>query len=347
MFSFFTRKPKSYLGIDIGASQIKIVELEKKEARFELRTYGIFPFVDYLRNLSQQTPFDPLKMPAENLAEAIRRTIKEAGVQSREASFSIPVYHTFCTLLDLPMMPENEIAAAIPFEARKYVPVPVSEVLLDWRIVSLPGKQTGIQVLLVAVPKEIISRYSQIIQLTGLTSRTIEAETFSLARVLIGNDKSAIVLIDSGARSTNISIIDGGYIRIVNNLDIGGMKFSRAISQRMNLDLIKAEEGKKAEFLTPELMDTIKLVTDSIISEVKRVIGAYQEKYGRKIEKCIVVGGGLQVSGLIDYFAQKMGLGTCLANPFARVVYPALLEPALRQRGPSLSVAVGLASREN
>lgn len=347
MFSFFRRKPKTFLGIDIGASQIKVVELEKKEERFELKSYGLLPLFDYSQGLNHSGLVDPLKMPVENLAKAIKRTIEEAGVISRKACFSIPVYHSFATLVDLPIMPEKEIAAAIPFEARKYVPVPISEVFLDWSMVSLPSKQSGIQVLLIAVTKEMVNQYHRVIQLAGLTTQAIEAESFSLIRALVGNDKSAIVLIDSGARSTNISIIDGGYLRLINNLDIGGIKLNRAVFSRTGLDLVGLEKERVDQLLTSEIKGTVGSAVDGIINEAKRIIGNYQTKYGRQVEKCIVAGSALQAPEFIDYFIQKMGLATSIGNPFARIVYPSVLEPALKLRGSSLAVAVGLASREN
>jgi type IV pilus assembly protein PilM len=350
----FKKKPRSHLGIDIGASAVKLVELEKEEGRNKLKNYGIFPLREYLQPTGRQAHSESSKIPNEEIAKIIKKTIKEAKITSRETYLSVPVYSSFSTLVDFPAMSEKEIATAIPFEARKYVPVPISEVVLDWSIVSPPNKQAGRQVLLIAVPKEIISDYNQIVRLAGLNLRGIEEETFSLSRALIGNDKSTVILVDVGARSVNVSIVDGGYIRITHNLEMGGIKLTKAISQQMGLSLEKAEELKKslsANQLTNEqnsqLKGVIHSVLDIVIFEIKKIIDSYQSKYNRKVEKCILVGGGVQVIGFVDYFISKLGLEVSLGNPFARVIYPSLLESTLKELGPCLAVAVGLAMRDS
>jgi len=116
----FKKKPKSYLGIDIGASAIKLVELEKEEQRYKLKNYGIFSLKDYLKESWYQIPSVSRKLTNEELAGIIKKTIKEAKIISNQAYFSLPVYSSFSTLIDFPNLSEKEIEAAIPFEAKKY-----------------------------------------------------------------------------------------------------------------------------------------------------------------------------------------------------------------------------------
>ena len=339
----FKEKPKSYLGVDIGASAVKLVELEKEEGRYKLKNYGIFSLKEYLKQE---------KLTSQEIAEIIKKTIKEAKITSRQAYLSLPVYLSFSTLIDFPAMSEKEIKAAIPFEAKKYVPVPISEVVLDWSIVESPPQQKELQVLLIAVPKEIINNYQKAIQLAGLNLSALEEETFSLSRALIGNDKSSIILIDAGARSISISIVDNGYIRVISNLEMGGMKLNKTISQQMGFSLEQAEKLKK-DFsdsqLTNEqnsqLKGIIHSVLDMVIFEIKKIIDSYQNKYKRKLEKCILVGDGIRLPGFVEYFVNKLGLEVSLGDPFSRVIYPPLLKPVIKELGPSLTVAVGLAMR--
>jgi len=349
----FKAKPKSYLGIDIGASAIKLVELEKEEGRHKLKNYAIFSLKEYLKDAWYQTPSESQKLPNEELAEIVKETIKEAKVISQAAYFSLPVYSSFSTLIDFPTMSEKEIETAIPFEAKKYVPVPITEVILDWSIIDSLGQQKGLQVLLMAVPKKIINRYGEVIQLAGLNISALESEIFSLSRALVGNDKSTVILIDVGARSVSLSIVDDGYIRVIGNLEMGGLKLTKTISQQMNISLGEAEKLKKslsanqaAGQQSAQLKEIIHSVLNAVIFEIKKIIDSYQSKYNRKVEKCILVGGGVQVLGFVDYFINKLGLEVSLGEPFARVIYPPLLEPAIKELGPSLAVAVGLAMRE-
>jgi type IV pilus assembly protein PilM len=349
----FKKKPKSCLGIDIGASAVKLVELEREEGRHKLINYAIFSLEKYLKNKDKQIDSGALKLSNEEMAEIIKRTIEKAKIKSRDVYLSAPVYSSFYTLIDFPNMTEKEIEAAIPFEARKYVPVPISEVILDWSIVNSPNSQNIQQALLIAVPKKIINDYKQIVRLAGLNLKGIEGETFSLTRALIGNDKSVIILIDNGARSINISIIDGGYIRVTHNLEIGGRKITKAIAQQMNFSLEKAEELKRnlsnsqsVDQVDSQLKGVIQSSLGVIIIEIKKIIDSYQNKYNRKIEKCILVGGGVNLFGFMDYLVNKLSLDVSKGNPFARVLYPDALKPDLKDLGLSLAVAVGLAMRE-
>lgn len=348
----FKKKPKGCLGIDVGASLIKIVELELEDKRYKLVNYAIFPLEKYLLRGNSADDLGSLKIPTEEMAEILQRCVKEAKFKARQVCISIPVRLSFSTLIDLPDMPDREVAAAIPFEARKYIPVPTSEVVLDWSVVNPLTKKPGRQVLLIAVPKEIVRDYGEMVQLAGLKLKAIEGETFSLSRVLVGNDKSSIVLIDAGARSVNISIIDGGHIRIIHNLEMGGLKVTHAIAKQMNLNPDEAEKIKK-ELSTGQVsasqVSQIKGVVSSSVGiiavEIKKIIESYQEKYNRKIEKCIVVGGCVRLFGLTDYLTSKLSLDVSLGDPFARIIYPPLLKPVIQDLGPALTVAVGLAMR--
>ncbi|MAF20839.1 MAG: hypothetical protein CMI55_04125 [Parcubacteria group bacterium] len=351
--SLFKKKSNSLLGIDIGASAIKLVQLEKENGRHKLKNYGIFPLAEYLKSRNYQAYLELLKVPAKEVAGIVKKVIKEAKIKSREACVSIPVYSSFFTLIDLPNMSEKEVAATVPFEARKYVPVPISEVILDWSIVGKSDKGSSQQILIIAVPKEIINRYKQIIKLAGLNLWRMEAETFSLARALVGNDKSAITLVDAGARSVNISIVDGGFIKATHNLETGGLKIIKMISQRMKLYPQESEKLKHtllttglAEIENTEIKDMLYSILNTIITEIKKITDSYQNKRNRKIERYILVGGVSQTLGLVDYFTDKLGVEVSLGDPFARVAYPSLLKSVVKELGPCLAAAVGLGMGE-
>lgn len=349
----FKKKPKTCLGIDIGTSLVKVVELEISEGRYQLKNYATYSLMEHLKKAGYQIGSESAKISNEDMADVIIKTLKEAKIESREACLSVPVYSSFSTLIDFPAMSAKEIAAAVPLEARKYVPVPVSEVVLDWSIIESPGQQESQQVLLVAVPKEVIINYNQIVRLVGLRIKAIEEETFSLSRSLVGNDKSAILLIDAGARSINVSIVDGGYIRGTHNLEMGGLKISKSIAQEMSLGLEEAERLKKevstnqsADEKKSQIKGSINSSLGVIALEIKKILDSYQTKYTRRIEKCVLAGGSVQLFGFADYLTNKLGLEVSVGQPFARVSYPSLLQPAIKELGPALAVAIGLAMRE-
>lgn len=351
-FNFFKKKPKDFLGIDIGASAVKMVQVEKEGERHKLKNYAVYSLSEYLEKNNYRVSGELSRIPSGEMARIIRQTMEEAGIESKKAYLSIPVYSSFSTLIDFPEIPEKEIASAVSFEARKYIPVPISDVVLDWSKVSLLGRTSGHQVLIIAVPKKVITYYDQVIRSAGLIPEAIEEETFGLSRALVGNDKSAIMLVDAGARSINVSIVDGGDVRITHNLELGGLKVTRAIAEQMNYDLGKAEEIKKSVAGIKEGNEhafQVKGISQSIlkivVAEIKKVIDSYQNKYNRKVEKCILVGSGVHLIGFIDYLTENLGVDVSLGDPFARIDYPPILKPALKEIGPSLAVAVGLATQ--
>ncbi len=349
----FKKKINTHLGIDISASAIKIVEIKKEEERNELINYAIFSLEKYLKTKKKESDAEDLKISNEEIAEMIKKTIIKAKIKSKDTYFSVPVYSSFYTLIDFSDMTEKEIKTAIPFEAKKYIPIPITEVILDWSIVSSSSSGGKKQVLLIAVPKKIINDYNEIAKLAGLNLKGIEGETFSLSRSLIGNDKSVIILIDSGARSINVSIIDDGFIRVTHNLEMGGNKITKSIVQHMNIDSEKAEYLKKrladkdkSFELNPQLEEIVQFSLGAIIIEIKKIIDSYQNKYSRKIEKGILAGGGIHLSGFVDDLSNRLSLDSSIGNPFARVSYPDSLGPVLKKISSSLAVAVGLAMRE-
>ena len=370
------KNPKSYLGIDISASSIKLVELEKKEERYRLKNYAVFSLKEYIKKSKSKEGFKATSLSNKEIAEIIKKTISHAKIESRNVCLSVPVYSSFSTVIDFPDMSEREINSSISFEAGKYIPVPVSEVVLDWSIISSQGnnesgkikkntldssgtkkivkkEETKKQVLLIAVPKEIVNNYQKIINLVGLNLKGIEEETFSLSRSLIGNDKTPTLLIDAGFRSISVNIVDNGYIKVSHNLEMGGVKVDEAIAEQMNVSMKEAEE-MKIKLSNNELMDArsaktrevINIVLRSIIIEIKKIIDTYQAKYNKKVEKCVLTGGGFKLLGFVDLLNDRLSLDVSLGDPFARVIYLPLLSPALKELGPSLSVAVGLAMRE-
>lgn len=331
LFSFFKKvggvfkkKPKTRLGIDLGSSAIKLVEISSLPAGgLKLETYGLAHLAnEYTENLSNK-----------EIAQVIRELASQAQVKTNIAYFSLPVFATFSTLIDFPIMPEEEMAAAIPYEARKYIPVPLEEVALDWAVIQQPttnspakiskgnlggqDQQPTVQVILVAILKEVIEKYTKISQMANLEIKVLEAESFSLARSLIGQVQGSIILIDIGARFTDITLARDGSVRVIHNA-------KKVIDQK-----------------------TGQLNKESLVQEIERVINLYRAKYNHLENiKCILTGRSALASNLVDYLKEKFNYDVLIGNPFSQIAYPRILEPILKEISPSLSVAVGLAMRE-
>lgn len=361
MFNIFQRKPKSCIGIDIGTSSIKVVQLRRSEDRYKLETYGELQAYGYLERLNDPFQTKSLQLLESQVIKMVSRVLKEAGATTKKAVMSIPVFSSFISVLDLPPMSEKELSSAITFEAKRYVPISLSEVKIDWEVIDRKevgpseSKKKGLfnfRVLIIAVPKEVIAKYLRIAQALGLNLLSLELENFSYTRSLVGNDLSTTCVLDFGARSTSFTINDRGSIQISHSLDIAGTELTRALSHSMGIDFRRAEMYKREGLnhmglgAGREIKEVILTFIDKIIFEIERVIDSYQKKTGRKVAKLILSGGSSNLVGLEDYLENKLKIDVMIGNPWARVAYPLILESILKEIAPKFTVAVGLAMRE-
>ena len=349
---------KSFLGVDIGSSSIKVVQLRKERERAILETYGELSLARYSGNEVGR----PARVIDTKLAEALGDLMKEAQVKTKDAIVGIPLHESFLTTMDLPVLPESELKEAVSYEARKYIPVPISEVVLDWWVLpslseefkemSLGTAKKKFQtVILAAVPKEAIAKYKNIFEKLGMNIRAFEIEIFAMARAVLRQDFGTALLLDMGASSTKMAIVDGGVIRLTHSIDRGSAELTLALSQSLSLDfdraeLLKRETGILHRPETEGAASVMEPLVEFMASEAERLVMNWQRKGGKSISKIIVSGGGGLLRGVEDLLIKKHGVEVSAANPFSKVVYPAILEAALKEIGPTFSNAVGLALRE-
>jgi len=341
-------KPKSYLGIDIGTLSIKIVEISNENGRPKLENYAILTDYDLaLKNLAQDGAEITPKAFGGEASLMLRRLLKEGKIGAREVNMSVPIFSSFLTVMELPQMPESEMINAIQFEAKKYIPVFLDSVAIDWSLIgtSSDGK---ILILLVAIPKDLINEYATIARETGLKLLTIELETISAAHALIGNDPVPAVLMDMGSRDTTISVVDGGHLRISHSIETSGEDLTRALANGLNISWRRAEELKKENGL--KIMDSNSQITsvltpllDIIIKATQDIIDIYFSKTKKKIEKLIIYGGASKMPGFAEYLHNRLKMDVVIGNPFSKIVYPEKLKPAIEEIGHEFTVAIGLA----
>ena len=354
IFPSLKATPKSYLGIDIGTSAIKIIELSKKGERIKLENFG-----ELKSQALYQKPFrtfekSTLLLLTDEIALAIKGILKEAKIQSRLATFSIPDYSSFFTNFELPSMTEEELPEAVNFESRRHIPLPVSEVILDWSIIggkpSLDRKGEKIKILLVAVPKEIIYQYQEIAKKSGLELLALEAEVFGLIRSLVDKEKGVVSLIDIGAQSTTISIVEKGILKVSHSIDTAGNELTRIIARAKSIDFWKAEELKGKYGLLqgqPEDISAILFpLVDSILKEINYIVQDFFQTENKEISQFILAGGAAYLPGLAGYFSQKLQKEVIIGDPFLKIFTPPILAETLKQIGPSFTIAVGMALRE-
>ncbi len=354
----FQAQVKSCLGIDIGTSSIKVVQLKRSEGHYKLETYGELQAYGYLERLNDPFQTRSLKMLESQVIAMVRKILKEAETNTKQAVISIPVFSSFVVIIDMPPMSEKELPRALSFEVRRYIPIPLSEVRLDWKIIdkqSANSEKKGLfkfRILVVVVPKEVIAKYLRIADALGLKLLALELESFSYVRSLMGDDPSTSCILDFGARSTSFVVVDNGFIQMSHSLDVAGTELTRALSQGMGVGIERAESYKRERGLDHheieagrEIKDILLTLIDKIILEVERMMSSYEAKTKRKVTKLILSGGSGRLLGLDDYLKNKLKIDVVVGDPWAKVVCPSVLGATLKDIAPRFTVAVGLAMR--
>jgi len=356
--------PKKFLGIDIGTSAIKLVELSGRGEKRKLENYGeikadaIFgkPFLTFKKNA--------LLFSDQAIAQAIKALKEEAKIKTRDSIFSIPDFSSFFTNFELPPMTKEELPEAVVYEARQHVPLPLGEVTLDWEVIE--GKvsdreKTRLKILLVAVPNEVINQYQEIARLCDLQLLALEAEVFSLLRSLIpADEKNTVSIIDIGARTTTCSIIDKRILKASYSFDLSGDDLTERMAIGFSVDYQTAQNLKEkyglADIPLPStdigvsssvknIKEILLLLIDIILKEVEKISHNFYQTEGKEVQKFIIAGGSATMPELREYFANSLEKETEIANPFSNIFYPPILEQTLKQIGPSYAIAVGAALR--
>ncbi|MES3031757.1 MAG: type IV pilus assembly protein PilM [Patescibacteria group bacterium] len=366
--NFGSGKEDSAVGIDIGSSSIKVVEIKRKGGKAILETYGAIALGPY-DNLDAGRVTN---LSVEKLAEALKEVLKQSGVTLKEGALSIPIQSSLIFTIELPLqMGEKEMAAIVPTEARKYIPVPITEVSLDY--FKLPQKESSFEemnvipnadgspvpqkavektnVLVVATQNDAISKYRSIVSQCSFEASFFEIEIFSSIRSNFEHELSPVLLIDFGASRTKLSIVEFGMVKNYHTIERGGADISQSISQSLSIPFPEAEKMKKefGLFGNPaekSLSDIIKIHTDYILTETNSALLEYEKRYNRTISKVIFTGGGSLLKGLTEVASNNFKVEIEMGLPFSKVNAPAFLGKVLETMGSEFAVAIGLALRK-
>ncbi|MFA6386420.1 MAG: type IV pilus assembly protein PilM [Candidatus Paceibacterota bacterium] len=357
------KSTQSILGIDIGSSAIKIVQLKKKNGKAILETYGAISLGPY-GNTEIGTVTN---LQADDIVRALLDVIKESNVTIKSGVIAIPSSASLIFTISLPAnITEEKLASVVPIEARKYIPVPIAEVTLDWFILPKETESSennimeqskvqtpatsNTEVLVVAIHNDILTRYQEILKKTELHSDSFEMEIFSNIRSSFAHDLTPVLLMDFGASKTKLSIIEEGVVHVFHVVNRGGAEITKNIASSLSISFTEAEKLKRTTGLdlnsNPEVADIVRLSMDYILSDTNSIVFAYQKKYNKNISKVILTGGGSLTKGLMERATSNFHTEVVYSNPFGKTEAPAFLTPILELSGPEFSVAVGLALRQ-
>tara|TARA_B100000745_G_scaffold300516_1_gene254898 strand:+ start:1890 stop:3044 length:1155 start_codon:yes stop_codon:yes gene_type:complete len=353
----------SVLGVDIGSSSIKIVQLRRDKGHAVLETYGEIALGPYSgTEVGRATHLD-----AATISQALTDLIKEANVTAVRSGISVPFSASLTSVIEMPKMNPKQLAHMIPLEARKYIPANINEVMLDWFIIPEDVAQKEwsrshaasdedknppkTEVLLVAIHNEILNNYQTITQQSGLDVGFYELEIFGSVRSSLSVGIAPVMIVDIGAATTKVYIVERGIVRLSHLISMGAQDLTLGISRSLGVSFDKAERLKREQGLIDmgagqnQVKDALLSTLGRIFSDINRVLLSYEKKYGRNVSRMVLTGGGAGLPELASYAKEVVSIEVELSNPFDKVQTPAFLEDVLEEVGPEFAVAVGVALR--
>lgn len=356
---------ESAIGIDIGSSSVKMVQLRTMKETIVLETYGEISLAPY----AGMPVGKSVKLEPEKIAEAISDLIREANITASNGGIAIPFSSSLITIIDMPKVGESQLKRMIPIEARKYIPVPVSEVTLDWFVIPEDNasdafdriqeetklQKSGQEVLIAAIHNDTIRNFQTTMSSAHIAVNFFEIEIFSAIRSALGSGIVPVVVVDVGASSTKIYVIERGIVRASHLVSIGSQSLTEAVERSLGWPFEKAERMKREWGLrdsdaysreeNDRMHEAMLSTLSRIFAEVNRVLLTYGKRYNKNVSSVVFVGGGAALQGLADIAKDALKVDVVMGDPFAKVETPAFLDNVLRAIGPGFAVAVGVAMR--
>jgi len=344
---FGTPKQKPLVGLDIGSSSIKSVELKSTKHGYELVSFGLEP-------LAQDTVVDGAIMDAPLVAGAIGTIFDRQEIKTRSVATAVSGHSVIVKPVTLPVMTDEELYDRIQSEASQYIPFDISDVNLDYQL--LDSSESEMHVLLVAVKKDKILNHTNVLAQAGKTPMVVDIDAFALQNCYEVNydpDPShTVALLNIGASVMNINIVRGGSPLFTRDVSVGGNQYTDALQKELDLSYEDAERLKKGEAVAgvnEEHRGTIlRSVSDILILVIQKTFDFFRATAsGDNIQRIYVAGGTARVPGLVDLLREEFALPVEELYPFRKIVInPGRHnEDQVRELAPRLAIAVGLALR--
>lgn len=361
-FSSFSKKNNhSVLGIDIGSASIKIVQLKRQKGRAVLETYGEIALGPYAgTQIGRST-----KLTNDKINQVLTDVFREANVTTIDSAISIPMKSSMVSMISLPKADNKQMSQMVPIEARKYIPVPIGEVSLDWFIIPKSESENDVtveangskiqmsDVLVVAIHNDVLSDFSTIVSLAKLNTTFFEIEMFSTIRSVIDAEdaSNSVLVLDMGASATKTYIVERGIIKDSHIINKGSQDITINVASALAVTPEQAEKLKRNySHNTSEqdlkIKEIIDLTISPIFGQTNATIVNYGRRFNKVVSRIILVGGGCLLNGMKEYVEEKVGIPVVMAHPFSRTQTPAFLQEVLSESGSTFATAMGLALRK-
>src|SRR4051812_45420149 len=340
---------KSIVGLDIGSSCIKAVELKKTKGEIQVSTLGVEP-------LAADIVVDSMIVDSGSVSGAIAKIFNEHKIKSKLVATSVSGHSVIVKKITTQTMSDSELAETINTEAAQHIPFDIADVNIDYQILSDDPTAPQMDVLLVAVKKDKILNYTNVLNLAGKSPAVVDIDAFALQNCYEYNYEPApsttVALLNLGASVMNINIVKGTTPLFTRDVSVGGNQYTDSLQKELDLSFDDAEAlklGKKVGTVSEDAkMPILQQVTEIIVLEIQKTFDFFRATAaGEHIERIYLAGGSSRVPGLLEGLRQEFSLPVELLNPFQKIGYPANAAEAelIDQNAGQLAVAVGLALR--
>ncbi len=345
---FLFRKKKEVIGIDIGSSSVKLVQIKGQNGAYHLLNVGIIP-------LSPEAIVDNTLMDSASIVSAIRNLVASLGIKLKDVACSISGNSVIIRKITLPAMSSDALEDQIVWEAEQYIPFDINDVNLDFQILSPDSIDPAkMNVLLVASKKDLINDYIAVFNEAGLQLSVVDVASFTIQNTFELNHDvdpdEVMALINIGASVMNINIVKAGITLFTRDVQMGGNLYSEELQKQMGLSGSEAESSKllAGESGNSALLTVLAKVNETITQEVRRSLDFHNSTANdERVSRIFISGGCSKVYNLLETIHEKLGVPVEMINPFAKIKYNEKdFDPEyLEEIGPLMAVSVGLAIR--
>ena len=335
-------KVKKVVGVDIGKTSIKVVEIEDRDDVLTLTTYGEIQTGPYANSPIGKVT----NLSAKAEQSAVIDLFRESTVGAKTAVFAVPLASSFVTVIQLPTLEEEtDVSARVQVEARKYIPIPIKDVTLDWAEIAATEKRPEYkEVLLAAIQNDTLTRLRTLMERTNLANQPTEIECFSVLRTALTASQSLSAVLDMGGSSIKLYIARDGLLEQIHRVQVGGAMATEKIAEALKIDFEEAEIRKRTD-VSADITRVHSQVFERPLQECKRFMAEYESTHNASIGSVSLTGGVSLFNGIEGYVGQVLERDIEIATPFTKIAYPAFMEDVVQEIGPSFSIALGAAMR--
>jgi type IV pilus assembly protein PilM len=344
----FRARPKPLVGLDIGSSAVKAVELKPAGAGYKVAAFASAP-------VPPEAIVDGAIIDGTAVAAAIKRLFDEHPFKAKDVAAALSGHAVIVKKISLPVMTGQELEESIHWEAEQYIPFDIQDVNLDYQVLDSGGDGKGtMDVLLVAAKKDKIADYTSVIAQAGRTAAVVDVDAFALQNAFeanYGTDPGSVtVLLNAGASTINVNIVAGGQSVFTRDISLGGNAYTEAVQRELNLPFETAEQAKKGMPVDGVTFDDVRQVlratTENVLLEIQKTFDFFKSTTGLdRIDRVMLCGGASRVDGFAEALGDRFGAPVEMLDPFKAIAFAGDRAGGDAEMAPTAAVAVGLALR--